>query len=274
MARSAGAMARAAVPEPNAKALMQRRMDGLGEVIRARTAGYQGSWQVYVEDLSTGASTSVDVHAGYAASVIKLYVMLAVFQRFDDGALAEDSTVDGLLTQMITVSSNEATNALIERLGDGDMERGFDVVNGTAARYGFSSTKITQAIGVADGDPNRKTTSAQDAGRFMAAVWRGGLVSKAASRRMLDLLLAQTRRAKIPGGLPEGVSCANKTGEIAGVENDAAIVFSTDDTSGAIDGAPTQGDYAIAVMTSSVTSSDAAQASIRNLSAMVWETLQ
>lgn len=270
---SHGALSRSSAPQPNASVARQRDMDALGEAIRGRISGYQGTWQVYVEDLASGASTSIDSHTGYAASVIKLYVMLAVFQRIADGALTEDASVDQLLTQMITVSSNEATNSLITQLGGGDMDAGFTQVNDIAARYGFKDSHIDQALGVIDGDSNRKATTVDDAGRFMAAVYRGELVSGDASRRMLDLLLGQTRRAKIPGGVPSGVTVANKTGESDGVENDAAIVFAGADTSAAIDGTATQGDYVLVVMTSDVPSA-AAQASIRDLSSMVWETLR
>lgn len=270
---SHGALSRSSAPQPNASVARQRDMDALGEAIRGRISGYQGTWQVYVEDLASGASTSIDSHTGYAASVIKLYVMLAVFQRIADGALTEDASVDQLLTQMITVSSNEATNSLITQLGGGDMDAGFTQVNDIAARYGFKDSHIDQALGVIDGDSNRKATTVDDAGRFMAAVYRGELVSGDASRRMLDLLLGQTRRAKIPGGVPSGVTVANKTGESDGVENDAAIVFAGADTSAAIDGTATQGDYVLVVMTSDVPSA-AAQASICDLSSMVWETLR
>ncbi|NEG55845.1 serine hydrolase [Bifidobacterium sp. SMA15] len=249
-------------------------MDALGQTIRSRIAGYQGTWQVYVEDLASGASVSVDSHPSYAASDIKLYVMLAVFQRIADGAVSDDASLDQLLTQMITVSSNEATNSLVTMLGGGDMQAGFTVVNDTAARYGFKDSRISQALGVTPVDANGKVTTADDCGRFMAAAYRGRLVSGDASRRMIDLLLGQTRRAKIPGGVPAGVTVANKTGENTGVENDAALVFAGSDTSGAIDGSATQGDYAIAVMTSDVASPSAAQASIRDLSAAVWDALR
>lgn len=42
---------------------------------------------------------------------------------------------------------------------------------------------------------------------------------------MLNLLLRQTRRWKIPSGLPSGVRVANKTGETSSVDHDMAIVF-------------------------------------------------
>ena len=42
---------------------------------------------------------------------------------------------------------------------------------------------------------------------------------------MRKLLLAQTRRWKIPSGIPSGIKVANKTGETSSVEHDMAIVY-------------------------------------------------
>ena len=42
---------------------------------------------------------------------------------------------------------------------------------------------------------------------------------------MLNLLLHQTKRYKIPSGLPTGIVCANKTGETSSVQHDMAIVY-------------------------------------------------
>lgn len=42
---------------------------------------------------------------------------------------------------------------------------------------------------------------------------------------MLNLLLAQERRYKIPAGLPSGVKSGNKTGEADSYQHDAAIVY-------------------------------------------------
>ena len=42
---------------------------------------------------------------------------------------------------------------------------------------------------------------------------------------MLNLLLAQERRYKIPAGLSSGVKSGNKTGETDSYQHDAAIVY-------------------------------------------------
>lgn len=42
---------------------------------------------------------------------------------------------------------------------------------------------------------------------------------------MKNLLLRQTRRWKIPAGIPSGIKVANKTGETSTVQHDMAIVY-------------------------------------------------
>lgn len=270
-----GPLVRGAVPAADERSAAQRRLDALGGRLGLDT--YQGTWQVYIEDLATGASLAVGDHAAYAASVIKLYVMLAVFQRIADGALADTPQVERLLEQMVTVSSNEATNTLVRMLAS-DGERGFDVVTRVAREHGFASVNLSQWLGVLDGDVQAKRTSASDAGRFLAAAYRGQLVSREASERMIGLLLGQTRRAKIPGGVPGGVAVANKTGEAAGVDNDAAIVFGSGSTD-VFDGTGTaalgrRGDYVLIVMTEGIADAEATRAAIRSLSATVWATME
>lgn len=235
-------------------------LDAMQSQLSEKTAQYQGSWQVYVEDFDSGATVVVNSHQSYSASVIKLMVMLAVFQKVSDGALEDDASLDGLLEQMITVSSNEATNSLVERLGSGNANAGFGVVNETAKRYGFGESHLNSRMGDLS-DYSTKQTSASDQGRFLAAAYRGQLVSAEYSKRMIDIMSRQTRRSKIPGGLPSGVSCSNKTGEAPGVENDSAIVYG-------------EHPYVIAVMSSDVPDSSAAQSEIRDISSTVWASLR
>lgn len=59
----------------------------------------------------------------------------------------------------------------------------------------------------------------------MENIYKGKCVSKRYSREMEKLLLRQTRRGKIPSGVPAGVKVANKTGETSSVQHDMAIVY-------------------------------------------------
>ena len=95
----------------------------------------------------------------------------------------------------------------------------------------------------------------------MQAALSGTLVSEAASKRLVELLCAQTRRNKIPAGLPQDVTCGNKTGELADVENDVAIVWTN------------AGTYLLCVMVEDVTAPGQTQSDIAALSALVLSAM-
>lgn len=251
----------------------QQTLDSLSAQLQQKISGYDGTWQVYIEDLPTGAAISINSHQQYSASVIKLMVMLAVFQRMHDGMFSDTAATDNLLTEMITISSNEATNTLVDQLGGGDTQVGYDAVNTIARQYGFTQSHLNQRMGDLTGTTG-KQTSVNDQGRFLAAACRGQLVSAEYSQRMIDLMLGQQRRSKIPAGLPTQISVANKTGESPGVENDSAMVFAADDGRTIAGSQPGQGDYVIAVMSEGVGSSNTAQADIRDISASAWTALR
>ncbi|WP_243388620.1 serine hydrolase [Bifidobacterium scaligerum] len=257
------------VPSPNAT--LQKASNRIHAVQSAVDTAVQnngGTWSVYVEDLATGAIVNVNNQPMAAASEIKLYVMLAVQDGIEQGTLnTNGQDIDMLMNQMITVSSNSATNQLVLMLGDGDMATGMQRVTQTAARYGFRDSRQLRALADTgtDGTGTENWTSAADCGRFLKELYQGKLVSEQASRSMLDLLLGQTRRSKIPAGVPNGIQVANKTGELPGVENDAAIIWGKDAGGG-------DHDYVMVVMTSGVVSS-VAQQQIATLSAQVYESM-
>ncbi|TPF95883.1 hypothetical protein EP30_09920 [Bifidobacterium sp. UTCIF-39] len=248
-------------PTDVAKQAKQTQLDTMKTALEQQLGGYSGTWSLYVEDMTTGAAISINDHQQPSASVIKLYVMLAVYDQISQGKLTETSDIDELLTQMITVSSNQATNTLVKTLGGGDAQAGFQIVNSTAKANGFNETAMNDLLyDSGTHDSSLKQTSVNDAGAFMAKVYRGQLISADMSGRMLDLLLKQARRTKIPAGVPDGTKVANKTGEIPGAENDAAIVYGT------------KGDYVITVMSENVENSTA-QANIRAISGTVWDAM-
>jgi beta-lactamase class A len=85
-------------------------------------------------------------------------------------------------------------------------------------------------------------------------------VSSSVSQALLDAMLNQSRRWKIPAGLPSGVSCANKTGELDDVENDVAIVYGGSCT------------YILCIMSDGI-SPGTAQSNIVSLSSLIYNTL-
>jgi beta-lactamase class A len=193
----------------------------------------------------------------HAASTMKVPVLIELFHQVHEGKLKLDdpllvknefhSLVDGsiytldpaddseadlykaagqtrtlrqLCELMITVSSNFATNLLIEKLG---------VNNIRATVHSLHADGMNVMRGVEDGKAFAKglnnTTTARGLQQLMEAIASGEAVDQESSRQMIEILERQTFNECIPAGLPPGIRVAHKTGEITKIHNDAAIVF-------------------------------------------------
>lgn len=223
------------------------------ELVSNAQAMSGGSWSAYIYVPSTGEIISVNENAQQSASLIKLFIMGAVYENYDELSTA-NGELDSLLYQMITVSDNSAANTLISLLGGGDSNIGMQVVNNYCSSYGFSSTSMSRLM-LQPNTYGDNYTSTGDCGRFLLKVYNGELSH---SIEMLNLLKQQTRTSKIPAGVPYGVVTANKTGELDYVQNDVAIVYG--DTP-----------YIICVMSENLSSSEAAIQSIVDISSGVYE---
>jgi beta-lactamase class A len=213
---------------------------------------------VYFRDLTAPdtAAAGADLRF-HAASTMKVAVMVQVFRDIDDGRLSlrqrlavttsfrsivgdtsytlsmaddsdsslyrragETATVRELVELMITVSSNLATNILIEQVG---AARVMETLRG----LGIDSMTVLR--GVEDGPAYRagrnNTTTARALGQLLAAIADGRAASPPSCGEMLKILLEQRFRRGIPAGLPRGTRVAHKTGWLTSVNHDAAIVY-------------------------------------------------
>jgi beta-lactamase class A len=129
-------------------------------------------------------------------------------------------TVAELAELMITVSSNLATNLLIEKLG---------VENIRAMVQALGADGVSVLRGVEDGKAFEKgmnnTTTARGLAVLMTAIAEGKAVDAESSKLMVDILKQQKFNEAIPAGLPSGTPVAHKTGDITKVHHDAAIVY-------------------------------------------------
>ena len=103
--------------------------------------------------------------------------------------------------------------------------------------------------------------AAKDCGKLLEDIYRRTWVNRTVSNEMESLLLSQDTRYKIPAGLPEGVLCGNKTGEMDTTENDAAIIYGKDC------------DYILVVLSSDWGSKDQAISRIAELSRITYQYL-
>ncbi len=252
---------------------------------------------VYFRDLGSGDTLLVNGNARFhAASTMKVPVMIQLFRDRDAGRLSlndsmvvrnefrsivdsspysldqaddSDSTlyqmegrrvpIQRLIELMETVSSNLATNILIDRVGA-------PRANATAHALGADSILVLR--GVEDGKAYRagrnNTTTARDLGMLLAALAQGRAASAASCDSMLAILGRQHFSEGIPAGLPAGTRVEHKTGWVgAVVYHDAAIVRPAT-------GAP----YVLVVLTGGIKEDREAYDLVADISEMVYSTVR
>jgi len=193
----------------------------------------------------------------HAASTMKIPVMIELFHQVREGKLhfddplvihnefhsivdssvykldpADDSETDlykaegqtrtlrQLCDLMITISSNLATNLVIEKLG---------VENIRATVHSLDADGMHVLRGVEDQKAFDKglnnTTTARALLQLLTAIAQGKAVDPDSSRQMAEILERQKLNEGIPSGLPAGTRVAHKTGDISKIHHDAAIVY-------------------------------------------------
>ncbi|MDR1772269.1 MAG: class A beta-lactamase-related serine hydrolase [Hungatella sp.] len=183
-----------------------------------------------------------------AASVIKLFIMAAAFEKRKKGtfqmeelfAVKREDCVpscgaltylhDGILvtgmdlvTLMIIFSDNTATNVLIDILG-------MDEINETIRGLGFRQTLLQRKMydmeNSARGIQNYIT--ACETGGLLKMMYDGTLIDKQSSETMILILKNQQLCSKIPfylQALSDSPEIAHKTGEDTGITHDVGIVY-------------------------------------------------
>lgn len=231
----------------------------LRQQLEQQLCNYSGTWSIYVKNLDTNEYCSMNNQQMNPASLIKLYNMAYVYKQMEEKEITDTNKMEALVERMITVSNNDAYNNLLIQNGDGNLLLGTRKVNIFCQEQGYMDTQASGTL-----KPSKVKgqwlcnayTTVEDCGHILEEIYRGTLISEKASASMLECLKRQQKTSKIPSGLPEGIDCANKTGESEGREHDAAIIFSR--------GA----DYILVVMTEK---DKVAVPHIREVSGMVYE---
>ena len=207
-------------------------MDNLLNQVQSLLPTDNGTWSVYVCNLLKDSDGTINDTPMQAASLIKLYIMGAVYENYGTIAQSHNSEeIDSNISAMISVSDNDAANTLVNWLGNGNDAAGMAKVNNFCQEHGFTSTQMNRLLlaGKENGD---NYTSVKDCGTFLKQIYQtvnGTLPASTLPNAdaMYYHLKMQQRKNKIPAQLPEGVGTANKTGELDTVENDAAIIYDT-----------------------------------------------
>lgn len=204
-------------------------LSGFKKTLQSQISKMPGIWSVYVKDLKTGDELLINDQNMIAASVIKLFVMESTYHSIKNKKLEETSRVKSLLNSMITVSSNEAYNELIRlHSSSRNFLEGARTINKYLKKNGYTTTEVNRTLHPSSSfsiSQGSNKISAKDTGLLLERIATNKCVSPSASQKMKALLMNQTRRWKIPSGLPLGIKCGNKTGENSSAQNDAAIVY-------------------------------------------------
>jgi beta-lactamase class A len=134
--------------------------------------------------------------------------------------LGRAMSVKDLAYQMITTSSNFATNLLIDVVTVGVIQKsleelrieGIEVLRGVDDQKAFAARK-------------NNMVTADGLLRLLRLISDGRVYSPEISGQVLEILLDQRHKSGIPAGLPGGAHVAHKTGNISTVHHDAGIVY-------------------------------------------------
>jgi beta-lactamase class A len=231
----------------HAQAQAQTPMQRLQGSIERTTRSIHATWGIFVKSLETGEEIAIDADRQMETmSTIKIPLMVEVFeqvkagkfkladkytfvqadsqpgtgtiQRLDPGAVM---TVKDLITMMIIVSDNTATEVLYRMVG------GPDAVNARMEALGLKSTRAmnvpskwfpalrsasTTEVFYREGKHPFGLSTPREMGRLLEMMERGTLVDKASSDLMLRIMRGQVYRTRIPRYLT-GYTIPHKTGD-------------------------------------------------------------
>lgn len=265
----------------------------LEEKIRAQLKTQEGTFAVAFKDLSTGQTVLINEHESFhAASTMKTPVMIEVFKQTAEGRwklsdsvevinqfksivdgspyslnpeddseqnlytlVGKKRTVYDLVYDMIIVSSNLATNIVIEYV---------DAKKVTQTMRDLGAPDIQVLRGVEDIKAYEKgmnnTTTAYDLLVIFKKLATGQAVSPEASDQMITILLDQKFNDIIPAHLPKEVKVAHKTGFITGVHHDSGIVMLPDGRK-----------YVLVLLSKNMTDMEAGTQSLARVSEMIYQ---
>lgn len=201
--------------------------DTLKNTIQQFINNRKGDCGVYVEELQTKSNVYAYKNTKFSdqvvsASLIKLWVAGAVYEKIEAGVINESDVKDDLY-YMITISSNDACNRLVMTLGNNNRDAGISAVNTFINKYNFEKTKMTRLMLENTGTQNY--TSIKDCAKFLRLLYDGKLVSSTSSNKLLEIM-KDAHRIYAAAGLPSSVKFAHKTGTLTNLcYGDVGIVY-------------------------------------------------
>ncbi|WP_278523155.1 serine hydrolase [Clostridium cochlearium] len=188
-------------------------------------------------------------------------ILKDVYKCGGDGILKELNdghifTLKEVITLMIIVSDNTATNILIDMIG-------MDNINCMGKELGLTNTELRRKMmdseAVKMGREN--VTTAKDLSCILEMIYNRQLVDCEYSDIMLDILKKQQVTGRLDLYLPEDILIAHKTGDLDNLEHDVGIVYHP------------RGNYLICVLTKNVSTNKYGREIIGEISQKVYNNI-
>ena len=222
---------------------------GLTAAVESALDEVIGRASVVVHNLLDGRSAAVNERAVYyAASTFKLGILYEAFRQRDMGLLdlgrvltLEQKYADEDLgtLQLLNLHAGDSLTVL-------DAVRAMIIVSDTPCAVlmqdtvgGQTADATLRELGIVDTSFNNRElpATAADMATLLEAIAAGTGVSAQSRIEMLSLLLQESYKDGVEGGVPEGTAVAHKTGSYSNATHDVALVWGP------------AGPYVIAVMT-------------------------
>lgn len=242
----------------------QTTLRSLRPELEARIASHRGTVAVSVVDLQTGESLAIRGDDPFpSASIIKLPVLVELFQQVEAGRLRLDDPImlidadkvpgSGILQYlsaphrltlgdaallMIILSDNTATNLILDKVGLRAVGERMEALG--LPRSKVHSNTFRRATSIAMDSSvvyGLGVTTANEITRLLSLIYRGEAVSKAASEAMVEILKKQVYEEGIPRRLADDVVVAHKTGGLDAARHDCGIIYAA------------ERDYALCILT-------------------------
>jgi len=215
----------------------------LKRAVENKAIHFNGRVSLIIEDLETGSVIAFNKDILLpSASLVKVPIMLSCFYAAEEGKVNLNSTIickfpvsrisgdapdissltlEELFEPMITLSDNDATNAIIDYMG-------FDTLSSYFKKMGLKNTNLVRKM--LDFRKRRagkeNYTTAEDMAYLLRKLYYNNFLNKDVSQQCLSLLGQQKINDRIPRKLPKnGTFIAHKTGLERHICHDVGIVY-------------------------------------------------
>ncbi|WP_226534919.1 serine hydrolase [Fictibacillus halophilus] len=227
----------------------------------------------------------------YAASIIKILIMSAVFAQVSEGkrslsdkiqVRSEDMvsgdgilknlsqgmewTIHDLIVLMIIESDNTATNLLIDMAGVENIQLYMTI-------WGFKQTQLRHKLQIKPSRNHNESNliTANEINHFLRNIAMGNIVSMSVCRKIIDIMKQQKMNNLLTRLLPEDDriigtipiwEMAHKTGYVPGVEHNVGLFYLPGHT------------FAISVLSKNVTNRDEPKRIMGDIGLLLFDTIE